>query len=221
MKDSESGRGKPGTQPPAPKLPCPWCSFAKAQGAEWQTWVLRGTNVNNLCDSSVLSSLKCLTISLKRKIYLVILISLGITFSFLELLKLSFKYQNDNHWSFKMLPMVTTQWWKRKKQGHRLPVTIFTRDGKFVLGGGYRELTKEKQNSSVSKHELKMTSFSVLPCDSRTQIQSGPGLRKCLWSRRAINMPSFKTTQSHTNIKQMGQFHKGYIGFWRLMLWVQ
>lgn len=31
----------------------------------------------------------------------------------------------------------------------------------FVLGGGCRELTKEKQNSSVSKHKLKMISFSA------------------------------------------------------------
>ena len=74
----------------------------------------------------------------------------------------------------------------------------------FVLSGGCRELTKGKQNSSVSKHEPKMISLSEWPCVSRTQIQSGPGLRKCLWSRGAINMPSFKTTQSHTNIKQTG-----------------
>lgn len=56
---------------------------------------------------SALPSLKCLTISLKRKIYLVVLIFLAITFSFPELLQVSSEYQNDNHWSLKMPPTVT------------------------------------------------------------------------------------------------------------------
>lgn len=42
-------------------------------------------------------------------------------------------------------------------QSQYLPVLEYL----FVLSGGCRESTKEKQSSSVSKHKLKMISFSA------------------------------------------------------------
>lgn len=144
---------------------------------------------------SALSSLKCLTISLKRKIYLVVLIFLAITSSFPELLQFSSEYQNATHGHHvtvekeEMTLGCQSQYW---------PVL----ECLFVLRGGCRELTKEKQSSSVSKHKLKMISFSAALVSTvhKPRAARAPGVFMVRLSHKHAILQN--NTQSHPNIKQ-------------------
>lgn len=87
--------------------PCLWRVSLKLRGGGMINLGTWGGNASNPHDSSLLCPPWNVTISLKRKVYLVVLIFLAITSSFPELLQFSSEYQNDNNWSFKIPPTVT------------------------------------------------------------------------------------------------------------------
>lgn len=96
--------------------------------------------------------------------------------SFLGLRRRSCKYQNDNHGSFKMPPSVTLRGGKGNIAGCRHNI-YHCWSVLFVFGGGCRGLTKEKQNSSVSKHELGMISFSAALLSTAHKSRAALGRR--------------------------------------------
>lgn len=97
-------------------------------------------------------------------------------FSLQGLCRRSFKYQNDNHGSVKMPPSVTPRGGKGNIAGCRHNI-YHCWSVLFVFGGGCRGLTKEKQNSSVSKHELGMISFSAALVSTAHKSRAALGRR--------------------------------------------
>lgn len=89
---------------------------------------------------------------------------------------------------------------KGKKQPHRAACHNIYQGWNVLLvfGGGYRDLTKEKQKLLCVKTQAEDDFLLCCPGVNCTQIQSCPGLQKCLWSHGAINTPSFKTTHRAT-----------------------
>lgn len=152
---------------------------------------------------SALPSLKCLTISLTRKIYLVGLIFLAVTFSFPELLQVSSDYQNDNHWSLKMPPTVTMQWWKRKKWHWGASHNIDPRWNVCLFSVEDAESWQRKNKAPLYQNTSWRWFPSPLPlCQLHTNPEQpwAPGVFMVRLSHKHAILQN--NTQSHPNIKQ-------------------
>lgn len=147
---------------------------------------------------SALPSLKCLTISLKRKIYLVVLIFLAITFSFPELLQFSSEYQKDNHWSLKMPPTV-----KRKKWHWDASHNIDQRWNVCLFSVEDAESWQRKNKAPLYQNTSWRWFPSPLPlCRLHTNPEQpwAPGVFMVRLSHKHAILQN--NTQSHPNIKQ-------------------
>lgn len=106
------------------------------------------------------------------------LIFLWITIFSSGIATLLFKYQHANYRALRCHPRSLGNFRKGERTTRGLPVTIFTLAVGlcFAFSGGCRDLTKEKENSSASKHSQAPLP-SLLSCAKGRHSHITPGVR--------------------------------------------